>query len=643
MPRSVPAGAGLASAPMDSRIAIVNRGEPARRLIHAARELNHERGWAIRTIALHTAEERRATFVREADEAVVIGRAGAGNPYLDHAELERALRELRRRRRLGRLGLRRRGPGVRGAVRADRRDVHRPAAGGDAPARRQDRGQVAGRARSGVPVAAVERRPGGRPMEDGAAARRGHRLPADDQGRAAAAAAAASGWCRVRGELEEALERARVEAERAFGDATCFMERLVAGGRHVEVQVDRRQLRHGLGARRARLLRPAAQPEGDRGVGLPGADAGAGARRCARAAVALVQAAGYRGAGTVEFLYQPDGAALHLPGGQHAPAGGAPGHRGDDRPRPGQAAAPRRRRRPARGRPAAGARATRSRPGSTPRTPSRASRRRPGRVELLRPADRARASGWTPGVARGRRRSRREYDSMIAKVIAWGRDRAEALARLRCALRETTVVVRGGTTTSPSCSTCSTGPRWWRAPPTPAGWTAPAAERRRRSRPPRRRGAASRRRSTPTTPRRPWSAARFLASARGGRPRARARGRPHGGAGLPRRRSYRLTVAQIGAAAATGSSVDGRLVDVDVDRLGRAREPAHASADAAYRGRRRRQAAGPPGRGGRRHPPRLPRRGRRGARAGARGRRGGAGRGRARRSRPGDASPSSRA
>ena len=40
-----------------------------------------------------------------------------------------------------------------------------------------------------------------------------------------------------------------------------------------------------------------------------------------------------------------------------------------------------------------------------------------------------------------------DYDSMVAKIIAWGRDRSEALARLRCALRETTVVLRGGTTT----------------------------------------------------------------------------------------------------------------------------------------------------------------------------------------------------
>ena len=35
---------------------------------------------------------------------------------------------------------------------------------------------------------------------------------------------------------------------------------------------------------------------------------------------------------------------------------------------------------------------------------------------------------------------------MIAKIMAWGGDRDEALARLRRALRETTAVVEGGTT-----------------------------------------------------------------------------------------------------------------------------------------------------------------------------------------------------
>ena len=38
-------------------------------------------------------------------------------------------------------------------------------------------------------------------------------------------------------ELADALERTQVEALRTFGDATIFMERLVEGGRHIEVQV----------------------------------------------------------------------------------------------------------------------------------------------------------------------------------------------------------------------------------------------------------------------------------------------------------------------------------------------------------------------------------------------------------------------
>ena len=53
---------------MFSRIAVVNRGEPAVRLIRAVRELDAVRapGAApsppIRVIALHTEAERRATF-----------------------------------------------------------------------------------------------------------------------------------------------------------------------------------------------------------------------------------------------------------------------------------------------------------------------------------------------------------------------------------------------------------------------------------------------------------------------------------------------------------------------------------------------------------------------------------------------------
>ena len=39
---------------MFTRIAVVNRGEPAVRLIRAVRELDEEHGYGIKVIALHT-------------------------------------------------------------------------------------------------------------------------------------------------------------------------------------------------------------------------------------------------------------------------------------------------------------------------------------------------------------------------------------------------------------------------------------------------------------------------------------------------------------------------------------------------------------------------------------------------------------
>ncbi len=38
-------------------------------------------------------------------------------------------------------------------------------------------------------------------------------------------------------ELEEAIERTQSEAQKAFNDPVIFMEKLVQGGRHIEVQV----------------------------------------------------------------------------------------------------------------------------------------------------------------------------------------------------------------------------------------------------------------------------------------------------------------------------------------------------------------------------------------------------------------------
>ena len=57
------------------RLAIVNRGEPAVRLINAVAEYNAEHGTEITTIALHTDPDRHAMFVREADVAYSLGPA----------------------------------------------------------------------------------------------------------------------------------------------------------------------------------------------------------------------------------------------------------------------------------------------------------------------------------------------------------------------------------------------------------------------------------------------------------------------------------------------------------------------------------------------------------------------------------------
>src|SRR5260370_35889336 len=65
-----------------SRVVIVNRGEAAMRLIHAVRELAAETATPIETVALHTAVDPTATFVREADTADNLGPASA-RPYLD--------------------------------------------------------------------------------------------------------------------------------------------------------------------------------------------------------------------------------------------------------------------------------------------------------------------------------------------------------------------------------------------------------------------------------------------------------------------------------------------------------------------------------------------------------------------------------
>ena len=80
----------------------------------------------------------------------------------------------------------------------------------------------------------------------------------------------------------------------------------------------------------------------------------------------------------------------------------------------------------------------------------------PGRIELLRwptgPGIRV-----DTGVAEGDVIPP-DFDSMIAKIIAVGRDRDEALARLRRAVAETTAIIDGGTTNKSFLTALLTAP-----------------------------------------------------------------------------------------------------------------------------------------------------------------------------------------
>ncbi len=111
-------------------------------------------------------------------------------------------------------------------------------------------------------------------------------------------------------EFEQVFSQASAEAQAAFGDGGLYVEKLIARARHVEVQIlgDGDNVVHGyerecsLQRRRQKVWEeaPAAM--------LP---APVRERICA-SAVSLAQSVGYRGAGTVEFLYDEEAGAYYF-------------------------------------------------------------------------------------------------------------------------------------------------------------------------------------------------------------------------------------------------------------------------------------------------------------------------------------------
>ncbi|GAA0713439.1 ATP-grasp domain-containing protein [Dactylosporangium roseum] len=424
---------------MFSRIAIVNRGEAAMRLIHAVRELNAETGAApIETIALYTDAERTATFVREADDSYCLGPASA-RPYLDHGVLERALVRTRADAAWVGWGFVAEDPAF--AELCEKIDVTFIGPSADAMRKLGDKiGAKLIAEEVGVPVA---------PWSRGAVA------SLDAAKRAAAEigyplmlkATAGGGGRGIRvvrsdDELADAYERTSLEAARAFGSGVVFLERLVTGARHVEVQViaDGQGTAWALGVRDCSVQRRNQKviEESSSPVLAPEQTL-----ELKAAAERLALAVDYRGAGTVEFLYHP-GERLFaflevntrlqvehpiteattdfdlVKAQIHVAAGGRLGERI----------------------PAEAGHAVEARLNAE--DPDRDFAPSPGRIVRL-----ALPSG--PGIRVDTGVSEgdvipADFDSMIAKIIAYGRTRDEALGRLRRAVTETTVIIEGGAT-----------------------------------------------------------------------------------------------------------------------------------------------------------------------------------------------------
>ncbi|MEQ4206550.1 carboxyl transferase domain-containing protein [Actinopolymorpha sp. B9G3] len=423
---------------MFRRIAVVNRGEAAMRLINAVRELNAEGGGPIETVALHTDGERRATFVREADLAYSLGPASA-RPYLDHAVLERALRETKADAAWVGWGFVAEDPAF--AELCDRLDVTFIGPSPEAMRKLGDKiGSKLLAEEAGVSVAQWS----GGPVESLDAAL----AAAEKIGYPVMLKAAAGGGGRgIRlitsaDELKEFYDRTRDEATRAFGSGVVYLERLVTGARHVEVQVlgDGQGSAWAVGVRDCSVQRRNQKVIEESACPLLSA---AQIEELKTSAERLALAVGYCGAGTVEFLYHPGDRAfaflevntrlqvehpitemtidLDLVKAQLRIAAG--GRLEGDRPtETGHAVEAR----------------------LYAEDPDRDFAPSPGRIVLL---DLPAGPGVRvdTGVSEGDTIPA-DFDPMIAKIITYGRTREESFARMRRAVAATTVIIEGGVT-----------------------------------------------------------------------------------------------------------------------------------------------------------------------------------------------------
>ena len=277
-----------------TRILIANRGEIALRIHRAA----HEMG--IETVAVHSTADADAMHVRLADHAVCIGPPAAGESYLNVANIISAA-EISHADAIH--------PGYgflsENARFAEIVEAHGIAWIGPKPEHIRTMGDKVEAKRTagalGLPLV---------PGSDGAVSDiEEARTIAAEIGYPVIIKAASGGGgrgmkvCESEEQLETLIKQAGSEAKAAFGDDTVYLEKYLGNPRHIEFQVfgDGRGNAIHLGERdcslqrrHQKVLEEAPSPvlsaeERDRMGGI-----------CARAMADM----GYRGAGTIEFLWE---------------------------------------------------------------------------------------------------------------------------------------------------------------------------------------------------------------------------------------------------------------------------------------------------------------------------------------------------
>ena len=283
---------------MFEKILIANRGEIALRVIRACKELG------IRTLAVYSEADVDSLHVQLADESICIGAAPSSDSYL---KIDRIMSAAE----VGDVDAIHPGYGflAENAHFAEVCESCKIKFIGPTPAAMRAMGDK-NSARSAARKAGVPVTPGSDGIVETEAeaikVAKKNWLSRDDQGRRPAAAVAGCARRITKSSLMQGFHGARTEAEKAFGNAEVYIEKLIVNPHHIEFQImaDNHGNTVHLGERDCSIQRRNQKviEECPSPLLTP-----ALRKRMGQAAVKLAESVGYVNAGTMEFLVDQKG------------------------------------------------------------------------------------------------------------------------------------------------------------------------------------------------------------------------------------------------------------------------------------------------------------------------------------------------